>query len=177
MELTYHKRSKHDLRFEMGWGSYYPHPILVITCILSVMIRTSCQNSLVVEKFKSPHSPLHPITRNIPTPAPDYGVIQGRIVSPLSASGSLFVYLARITWDPDRRFGAYVLDSSAGLWTSVNPDGSFHLRVPPGDYVIFVGISLESAVPLQEAPDRLYIANVLADRVIDIGTWELSNLR
>lgn len=177
MVLTFHKRSKYSLEFEVGWGSYRPHPILIITFVLGMIMGVSCQNSRTLEDFKSPSSPLYSTIMSIPTPAPGYGVIQGRIVRPLNTSSPLFVYFARITWDPDRRTGAYVLDSSNQLWTKVNPDGSFYLKVPQGDYVVFVGISLESAVPLQETSDRLYIVNVPTDHIVDIGTWDFRNSR
>ncbi len=158
----------------MGWGLWSPHPVLMVVCCLVLIIGPSCQRSHIEGRSQSWVSSIPQMTASIPTTNLSYGIISGRIKSYQSPlNGKLFVYLARIKWGPDGRIGAYVLDSSVSLWTPVSDDGYFYLNIPPGDYVVFVGTSMESAIPLQESKDKLYIVRIVAGQTLDIGTWML----
>ncbi len=170
------KHSKLGLSDRAGWGPHDPHPALIAICCIILMIGLSCQRSRMAERPQSPLSSISSTALNISTPAPGHGRIQGRIIRPSSFSnGVLFVYLARITWAPDGQVGAYILDPSAGLWTPISSEGYFYLNVPPGDYVVFVGTAAESAIPLKESKNKLYIAQIKAGQVLDIGTWTLED--
>jgi hypothetical protein len=112
-----------------------------------------------------------------PTPKPftqfsKQGGIRGQILIPSGTSARLFVYLARITWGPEKGQGAYLLDPSISPWAEIGPDGRFDLpMVEPGAYIIFVGSSPEGAIPLQVAPGRAYIVRIQEGEILDIGTW------
>ena len=155
------------------WGVYLaPHRWFGMLLILALIALggNACRNLGSGERSSQSLPPTPRVfIQSLPS---KQGRLRGQILIPSGTSTRLFVYLARITWGPEKGQGAYLLDPSISPWTEIGPDGRFDLpMVEPGAYIIFVGSSPEGAIPLQVAPGRAYIVRIQEGEILDIGTW------
>jgi hypothetical protein len=80
------------------------------------------------------------------------------------------VYLVPVYWNQQHTEAFYAVDASQAMSSSIYQNGYFQLlNMPPGDYVLVVGQSLEDAGIFADDRNQTRVFTVKPNEVLNVG--------